>query len=35
MVVKLYWEANHIVQDICGLVGVSKPTLSSYVRESA
>ena len=35
MVVKLYWEANHTVQEICGLVGVSKPILYSYVRESA
>ncbi len=35
MAMKLYWEANHTVQEICGLVGVSKPTLYSYVRESA
>ncbi len=33
--VKLYQEANHTVQEICGLVGVSKPTLYSYVRQSA
>lgn len=35
MAMKLYWEANHTVQEICGLVGVSKPTLYSYVRQSA
>ena len=35
MAVKLYWEANHTVHEICGLVGVSKPTHYSYIRESA
>ncbi len=35
MAVKLYREGNHTVQEICRLVGVSKPTLYSYVREIA
>ena len=35
MAVKLYREGKHSVQNICRLVGVSKPTLYSYVRESA
>ena len=33
--VKLYHEGNHSVQEICRLVGVSKPTLYSYIRQSA
>ena len=32
---QLYREGNHTVQEICRLVGVSKPTLYSYVRQSA
>ena len=32
--VNLYREGNHSVQEICGLVGVSKPTLYSYIREA-
>ena len=35
MAVKLFQEGNHSVQELCRLVGVSKPTLYSYVRQSA
>ena len=35
MVVKLYREGNHTVQEVGRLVGVSKPTLYSHVRQSA
>ena len=31
--VKLYPEGNHTVPEICRLVGVSKPTLYSYVHQ--
>ena len=35
MAAKLYREGNHPVQEIFRLIGVSKPTLYSYVREAA
>ncbi|MBI4022191.1 MAG: helix-turn-helix domain-containing protein [Candidatus Andersenbacteria bacterium] len=33
LAVKLYRERQHSVEEICRLVGVSKPTLYSYVRQ--
>ena len=34
MAVNLYRQGNHSVPEICRLVGVSKPTLYSYVRQA-
>jgi len=33
--IKLYEEREHPVQEICRIMGISKPTLYSYLRESA
>jgi DNA invertase Pin-like site-specific DNA recombinase len=32
--VKLYKEREHSVKEICGIMGISKPTLYSYVRKA-
>ena len=34
LAVRLYKERNHTVDEICGLMGVSRPTLYKYVKES-
>lgn len=34
LAVKLYKERNHTVSEICNLMGVSRPTLYSYVKEA-
>jgi DNA invertase Pin-like site-specific DNA recombinase len=32
--IKLYKEKEHTIQEICRMMGISKPTLYSYVREA-
>lgn len=34
LVIKLYNSREHTVQEICQMMGISKPTLYGYVRES-
>ena len=34
LAVKLYKERNHTVSEICGLMGVSRPTLYKYVKDA-
>ncbi len=31
--IKLYKSGDHSVQEVCGVMGISKPTLYSYLRE--
>jgi DNA invertase Pin-like site-specific DNA recombinase len=33
LTVKLYKERKHTVQEVCQMMGVSKPTLYQYLRE--
>jgi transposase-like protein len=35
MAIDLYRQKNHTVGEICRMVGISKPTLYSYVRQTA
>jgi transposase-like protein len=34
LVVKLYREGQHSIDEICRMMGISKPTLYSYVAEA-
>ena len=34
LAVKLYREGERSVKEICGIMGISKPTLYSYVRKA-
>lgn len=34
LVVKLYKDRSHTVQEICQMMGISKPTLYQYIREA-
>ncbi len=34
LVIKLYKEREHTVQEICKMMGISKPTLYQYLREA-
>ena len=33
--VKLYYEKNHTAEEICRIMGISKPTLYSYIKKAA
>ncbi|WP_152054216.1 recombinase family protein [Tautonia marina] len=35
LAVRLYEEKKHAVKEICAMLGISKPTLYAYVRESS
>jgi DNA invertase Pin-like site-specific DNA recombinase len=32
--VEMYERKNHTIQEICKMIGISKPTLYAYIRES-